>query len=263
VLDQPLNDGDHLKILYEVPSGRYEHVVVGKDAYSVDSVGAAMVTAAIKNKRMEIGIADLDMSETSLAAQIPWVMRKFGDGYDWTDYLMGPCMRAALKNDWCTTWPISSSNMIGVGGPIANMLTYYGNDFTQAIYGDPLFAGDRWFDKIVGYTCWASVFGRAYPEDDPHIYSSGDSDKYGYAVVATTKDKNGTVLLLVWGHYGRDTYYASKWFDEQKFVLQHMNHHVTSLILKIDYTKPDHPKVSILEKLGTISEKPPHQDNPT
>jgi hypothetical protein len=265
VLDQALEYYTELKIVYEVVSGRYEWTVVGKDAASVDSIGAALITAAIKNKRMEIGIGGLDMAETELANQIPWVMRKFGVGWARTDYAYDypDDMRTALKNDWCTTWPISSSNMISVGGPLANVLSEYANDFTQAIYGDPRFSGSRWLGKVVGYTCWSSCFGRSFPPDDPHIYSSeDDNNRYGYAVIGTAKDKNGTVILTVWGHFGRDTYYASHWFETHKFKLQHINQHVTSLILRIDYKKPDHPTFKVLEALGTISEKPPHQDNP-
>jgi hypothetical protein len=265
VLDQGLEWWTELKIVYEVVSGRYEWTVVGKEAATVDSIGAALITAAIKNKNMEIGIGGLDMAETVLANQIPWVMRKFGMGWAKTDYAYDypEDMRRALKNDWCTTWPISSSNMISVGGPLANVLSEYANDFTQAIYGDPRFSGSRWLEKIVGYTCWSSCFGRSFPPDDPHIYSSNDDDnRYGYAVIGTAKDKNGTVILTVWGHFGRDTYYASQWFDTHKFKLQHINEHVTSIILKIDYLTPDHPTFEVIEALGTISEKPPHQDNP-
>jgi hypothetical protein len=49
----------------EMLGGRWEHTVVGKDAHSVDSMGAALVTAAFKNKQIEIGIADMDMMADS------------------------------------------------------------------------------------------------------------------------------------------------------------------------------------------------------
>jgi hypothetical protein len=206
------NGEDMIKIVYNVASGRYEWTVVGKDAATVDSVGAALVTAAIKNKRLEIGMAGLDISETEVANMIPWVMRKFGAGMAAMDYhydYAGGDHRTALKNDWCTNWAISSSKMISVGGPIANLLSYYANDFTQAFYAIPDFAmGSHWSGMVVPATCWSGPIGEDIA-GNPHIYAS--SEDTGYAVIATTKDKNGTVILTVWGHWGRDTFYASKW----------------------------------------------------
>jgi hypothetical protein len=260
----PGEDFDELKIVYEVPSGRYEHVTVGKDAASVDSIGAAMITAAIKNKRMEIGIGSLDMLDPEIANQVPWIMAKYGEGFAVTDYHMDHLAgdhRAGLKNDWCTTYPISSASLIGVGGPLANVLTYYGNDFTDAFYGHPMFTpADHWNNHIVPITCWSGPVG-VDKFGDPHTYSSFDDPDLGYAVVVTTKDKNQTVLYNVWGHFGRDTYYASKWFDYNKFWLQHINPHVTGIVLEIDYyPDPDHPSITPIEYVGTISEKTPHQD---
>jgi hypothetical protein len=255
------NGMDLLKIVYDVASGRYEWTVVGKDAATVDSVGAALVTAAIKNKRLEIGMAGLDISETEVANMIPWVMRRFGAGMAAMDYhydYAGGDHRTALKNDWCTNWAVSSSKMISVGGPIANLLSYYANDFTQAFYAIPDFAmGSHWSGMVVPTTCWSGPVG----EDilgNPHIYAS--SEDTGYAVIATTKDKNGTVILTVWGHWGRDTFYASKYFDWKKFWLQHINPHVTAIVVEIDYEDPKHPVVEPVEFIGMISEKHPHQD---
>jgi hypothetical protein len=242
-----------LKIVYEVPSGRYEWTVVGRNAASVDSVGAALVTAAIKNKGLEIGIAGVDMLDPEVANWIPWIMAKFGDDDEWEDYYYNKAgldvkdYRTALKDDWCTTWPITSSNVIGVGGPLANVLAYYDNDFSEALYGMPAYAGTSWSGMIAASTCWSR-----------NTYAS-DSET-GYAVISTYKDINGTVLFLIWGHWGRDTFYACKWFDYNKYALQHINAHITSIILEIDYTDPEHPSTYPVEFLGTISEKCPHQD---
>ena len=94
---------------------------------------------------------------------------------------------------------------------------------------------------------------------DYGFYEGGDvDDRYGYAVISTYKDKNGTVGFTVYGWTGQDTYYAAKWFDEHKFELQHINRHVTSIILEIDYDDPEHPEFEVVEFLGTISEKPQH-----
>ncbi|MBS7649307.1 hypothetical protein KEJ17_06680, partial [Candidatus Bathyarchaeota archaeon] len=77
----------------------------------------------------------------------------------------------------------------------------------------------------------------------------------GYAVVATYKDLNGTVGFVVWGWTGQDTFFASEWlWDEGIEQLQEAPCCATSLILKIDYTEHP-PEVSIVEVLGTISER--------
>jgi len=83
----------------------------------------------------------------------------------------------------------------------------------------------------------------------------------GYAVISVYKDLNGTIGFLIWGMQGQDTYYAAKWFwDEGIVYLQGENRGVTDIILEIDYptADPTHPTVSIKERLGTISEKTPH-----
>lgn len=238
-------------------SGRYEWIEVGRDAASVDSVGAALVSAAFKNKQVEIGMAGVDMYDTLIPNQIPWVMRKFGTGNVFSDYFYTDgTMRAAIKDDWCTTWPISSSNMIFIGGaePWVNLGAYYLNDFTDAKsdfpgtftgpYGSP-YAG-----KIFAVPCWSKLLS-------DHIYAS--SNTVGYAVISTYKDINGTVGLSIYGHWGRDTYYACKWFhDDGIYEFQTFPAHATSVILKITYTstaegyKPT--SYSVVEVLGTISE---------
>jgi hypothetical protein len=258
--DDPHGDPfPELKIVYKFWQGRYEHVVVGKDARSVDSVGAAMVSAAIKNKNLEIGMGALDMMDPDYKSNIPWVFRKFGESYMWDDYYYGAVAsdwaaddeRVALKDDWCTNWAVAGSNMIGVGGPLANMLSYYANDFTQALFGIPRFTPSVWSGRIAAPTCWDML--------NRH-FSSFDDEEVGYAVIATQKDKNNTIMLTVWGHFGRDTYWASRWFEFNKFALQHINPHVTAVIIGIDYYDPDHPEFWIEEMLGTISEKPVHED---
>ncbi|MEM2092143.1 MAG: hypothetical protein QXR59_02520, partial [Candidatus Bathyarchaeia archaeon] len=179
--------------------------------------------------------------ETEVWNAMPWVMHKFGTGNTKADYMDG-IGRAALKDDWCTTWPVASSNMIAVGGPLANMLAYYANDFTPAFFGLPEYACDEWAGKIIALSCWSQ-----------NTYES--TEDTGYAVVTTYKDLNGTVLFLIWGHWGRDTYYATKWFHEEGiWELQEAPRCATALILEIDYTVHE-PAVSVVEVLGTISER--------
>ena len=96
-------------------------------------------------------------------------------------------------------------------------------------------------------------------------------------MISVYKDLNGTIGFLIWGYDGQDTYYAAKWFwdipggltaPDGTIVysgieyLQHENRGVTDIVLKITYptANPTHPTFSIVERLGTISEKAPHED---
>ena len=260
--------GNRCKVIYRVMLGRYEWVVVGRDAHSADSAGAALVSAAFKNKNIEIGMAGMEMGFEDPTfpgiINIPYVMYCFGTlpgtRADYKFDTTTPGQRTALRDDWCRHWPISSSNIISVGGPLANLLTYYVNDFTEAFYG--IYTGtetfttfEDWRNKVVALTCWSK-----------NAYAS--SADVGYAVIATYKDINGTVIFTVWGLQARDTFYASVWLngDRERGIppgihfLQEINPGVTSIILKINYSDPEHPTFTIVEKLGTISEKPPHQD---
>ncbi|RJS87866.1 hypothetical protein CW705_09830 [Candidatus Bathyarchaeota archaeon] len=250
--------GSHeLKVTYKLLGGRYEFIVAGEPSHVVDSLGVGYAAAAIKNKNRETGLMGMDAYlgtayENDPQLLVPYVMRYFGTSglHDKYDY-MDSSKRAALRDDWCTEWPISSANIISVGGPLVNLATYYFNDFTEAFYGHPSFTPyGPWNGAVCALTCWSK---NAY-------YSNED---YGYAVIATYYDLNGTLGIVIWGVWGRDTYYAAKWFDEHIHdVLQHLKPHATSLILKIIYTADDdhptadaeHPAFEIVEVLGTISE---------
>jgi hypothetical protein len=237
--------------------GRYEWAVVGRDAASVDSAGAALVTAAFKNKQVEIGIAGADMMDSEEANQMPWVMSKMSDGDAWANYYKsGTDYRTFLRDDWCKQgtisgdeWPIASSNMIGVGGPLANLLAYYGNDFTDAFFGLSDFTDySSWENKLVPKPCW------------DHTSGYSDTKVTGYATVTTYKDINGTVLFLVWGNWGRDTFYVCRWFHEHLvYQLQEAPSGITSVIVRINYQSTDEgykpTSYSIVECLGTISER--------
>jgi hypothetical protein len=238
--------------------GRYEWIIVGRDAATVDSAGGIMVSAALKQKNKTIGLSGADMWDTEVANQMPYIMHQFGAGSTKTDYkdMIG---RAALNDDWCTYWPVASSNTLGVGGPLANMLSYYANDFTDAFYGLPDYAGTAYSGEITGIPCWNRAWDGTW-----NVYSSEDTPTVGYAVISTYKDINGTVIFDVWGHWGRDTYFATQWLhgDAARGInpgiiqLQQAPPGLTSIILKINYgTNPKHPTFSIPELLGTISER--------
>jgi hypothetical protein len=74
---------------------------------------------------------------------------------------------------------------------------------------------------------------------------------------------NATEIFDVFGHFGRDTYYATQWLygDEARGIspgiheLQTAPPGVTAIILKIDYTDAKHPTFSIVEVLGTKTER--------
>ena len=242
--------------------GRYDWAVVGRDAESVDSAGAALVTAAFKNKQVEIGMAGSDMMDPVVSNQMPWVMAKMTTGDEWVNYLKTGAgtdpanYRAYLRDDWCkqgTTqndeWPVATANMIGVGGPLANLLSYYGNDFTQAIFGLSDFTDyAAWENKLVPKTCWDHAKG----------YTNTNTE--GYATVSTYRDINETVLFLIWGNWGRDTFYASRWFHEHLvYQLQEAPAGITSVVIKISYQSTNEgykpTGFSIVECLGTISER--------
>jgi len=265
-------DLNEAKVVYDTLRGRYEWIVVGTYAKTVDSLGAAYVTEAFDSiKNIEVEKAALDMEDTKEGFAVPYIFRddfKYGyyDGLG----------RVALKNHWCYPYypnPIISSNIIYVGGPAVNLGPYYMNDFLPEFW-------DFKSSMFVKHECWAL---NAYP--------------FG-ALISVYKDLDGTVHLAIWGKTGTDTYYAAMWFwlggyteqwndlDGDDMIdypaeisvegaapgiqfLQTMNPGVTAINLWI---VPPHtyilgrtidtgnlPYVLILEKLGTISEKHPHQ----
>jgi len=249
------DNGREAPLYVEVVPGRYEWGVVGRDAASVDSAGLSLVSAAFKNKQVEYGLAGADMYAPLAPYQMPWVMDKVSAGTAWTDYYYGASdFRTALRSNWCTTWPITTSNMITVGGPLANMLSYYENDFSDAFYGLSQFTSDPvWQNHIVAKTCWMY-------HNTAHAYTSSNST--GYGEIAAYLDLNGTVVLQLWGAWGRDTYYLTKWFHEYGIWQLQQTENVrglTSIIVKIPYTSyPEGYKpgtVTVPECLGTVSER--------
>lgn len=238
----------HIKVLYstieENEKGRYEWIVVGKDAATVDSIGAAYMTEAFDSiKDIPVQVAGLDINDTDYGVHVPFVMAgaTTGTKADYRDTLG----RTHLRDDWCTTYPVSSSNMLFSGGPRANMGTEYFNEFTNAFFAlaEYVVTDIGQGNKIQGLSCW-----------NKNTYGAG------YAVVSVYKDINGTIGFLIWGYNGEDTYYAAKWFWETGIeYLQTENLGVTDIILKITYTTcPFSVSIANHERLGTISEKWPH-----
>jgi len=240
--------GTHIKVLYstieENEKGRYEWMVVGKDAATIDSIGAAYMTEAFDSiKDIHVQVTALDINDTVYGPHTPFVMGSAvtGTKADYRDSLG----RTYLRDDWCTTYPVASSNMLFAGGPEVNMGAEYFNEFTMAFFARTEYVvndtGHAY--EIFALSCW-------------NKYSYGS----GYAVVSVYKDLNGTIGFLIWGFTGDDTYYATKWFWETGIeYLQTENRGVTDIILEIDYTTcPYSVDIARNERLGTISEKACH-----
>jgi len=246
--------GTHLKILYstieENEKGRYEWLVVGRDASTIDSLGAAYVSEAFDSiKDIDVLTMGMDVNETRWGPLAPFVMGRAASGTraDYRDSLGRP----HLRDDWCTNIAVASSDMIFVGGPIAQLGTEYFNEFTDIFFASSAYVTNDTgqSNKIFALSCW-----------------NKNAAGSGYATIGVYEDLNGTIGLVIWGFDGQDTYYASKWFWDGMggtpgiVQLQSMNRGVTSIMLEITYptANPTHPTISIVERVGTISEKDWH-----
>ncbi|MGC8895811.1 MAG: hypothetical protein ACP5LB_03445 [Candidatus Bathyarchaeia archaeon] len=262
--------------------GRYEWIVVGNHSRAIDSIGAAMVAEAFKEKQVIADNGGLDMPDTAWGPRIPSMLTSMGyttwrpSGPAWCNYY-DSIGRLALKDDWCTRYPVASSNIITVAGPSANLVSEYFNEFSQAIqiYGG--MTNILLSDVIFATTCWnttalSNYLGQYYYSDG-QFYTGNTTT--GIGVITTYKDLNGTVGFLIHGWSGDDTYYTCKWFQEYGiYYLQTINRGVTTLVIRLNYQNvtarttnpmppyytydPHLPYVEIIERLGTISEKTPH-----
>jgi hypothetical protein len=288
---KPVPLGKMLKILWSsspaapASGGAYEWIVVGRDSNPVDSIGAAMVSEAFDSlKEVSVEWAGFDLkNEAPPCDTVPYLLYKFGGtrgpladvplrvGYYYPWDTVPKLARTALRNDWSSTVPITTSNIISIGGSWANVVTEYFSEFTPVVGGAPV--GIAWKGGFIPVPCW----NHAWKTDQSETLTGG------YAVISTYKDINGTVGFLVYGWNGEDTYWASTALYEAGIVvgnavldedinaplikyLQGINDGVTAIIIGFDYTKTGpystdiHPVGVILEMLGTISEKNPHVD---
>jgi hypothetical protein len=251
-----LNATHQYKILYSTggiddSGGRYEWITVGRDAHTVDSAGATLVSAAFSENDIEIGNAGMDMEGTTYAYEIPYLLSRIGNGTTFSNYWItpdttSPGQRLTLMDDWCTKWAVTSSNIISVGGPLANQMTEYFNSFTDAYYSEPWFTPYTPFKgTLAALSCWSK---KAYS-------NNATLNGTGYATIGTYLDINGTVGLAIYGLDARDTFYASQYFrDNFVTILGNLPKGVTSLVIKIGYKDYRHPTFTIVEELGTISE---------
>jgi hypothetical protein len=259
-----LGIGTHVKVLYstieENEKGRYEWMVLGKDARTIDSAAAAYVSEAFDStKDIRVEMMGMDIREFNYGPNSPYVMS--GPGTATRANYIDSLGRPHLKDDWCTTWPVASSNMIFMAGPRANLGTEYMNEFLNVFFARSEYVVNNTgqSNTIMGLSCW-----------NRNNYTSG------YGVISVYKDLNGTVGLVFWGYDADDYYYTCKWFwsypdgitcpDDTVVYsgieyLQHENRGVTDIILEITYPTldPTHPTVEVSsERLGTISEKTQH-----
>jgi len=243
--------GTRVKVLYSTIEyctvGRYEWENVGTVSAAVDSAGASMVTSAFEEwKDIEVYKSALDIKDSTWGQYITYLMREQGVANRTKSQYRDTIGRTHLKDDWCTTYPISSSNIITIGGPAANVLSEYFNDYTDAfLVKSDVSTSDLSGNGIYGPGCWNKT----------RAYYGGVSGGGGYAVISTYKDLNGTIGFIVWGYNGDDTYYACYALRHGLIAyMQYLQPGVTTLILKLTYTGQCAPTISIVECLGIFTE---------
>ena len=263
----------NFKILYSGREAAYEWGIVGREPISgeklgsrtVDSAGLGMVVEAFDSlKGIHVYVSALD-TMTPGTPEVPAVFARFGTGFlRRNDYRYGypDDNRSALIQEWEDSYrhPVTSADLIIVGGPAANLGSEYFNEFVQAVFRYEFFNKLDW----LVYPCWSPNKIRDYPTGDK-----------GLAIIATYKDINGTVGFIVYGATGRDTWYAAYWLvngldmelpdgttstEPGIYILQGLNKGTTTIVIEFTYpdSYPYTPSGKIVENLGTISEKPQH-----
>jgi hypothetical protein len=296
------DEGDYYKVLYSTwypavrretcwDTGRWEWIVVGKESHAADSAGAAMVSVAWEEwKAKQVWISALDMKGTTTdgyGLRIPYVF-----DYFWVDavtlepeersdyyYCYETDFRAELLDDWSTPedwegdteiypYAITTSNIIVVGGPAANLAAEKYNDFTDA------FVYSGYGGGFYSPACWARTsqpsinkLGHKPPPgvgiaDDLWYDSTDETDTEGYAIVSTYLDPWGTIAFVVYGYSAEDTYYATYAIRGGLLLwMQHLQCGVTTLILGFDYETLHPIEIHVHEALGTITECTGFGDN--
>jgi hypothetical protein len=242
--------GTRVKVLYSTIEfatiGRYEWNVVGTVSAAIDSAGASMVTSAFEEwKAIEVYNSAMELKDASFGPNSPYILREQGVADRSRSHYRDTLNRLHLKDDWCTTYPVSSSNIIVVGGPSANGLAEYFNDYTSAfLVKSDVSTSDLTGNGIYAPGCWNKT----------RAYYGGASLAGGYAVISTYKDLNGTIGFIVWGYNGDDTFYATYALRHGLIAyLQYLQPGVTTIIVKITYTTHT-PTISIVETLGIFTE---------
>jgi hypothetical protein len=263
-----LTKGTEYKILWSTApadgKGTYEWLAVGRDSAPVDSIGAAYVSEAFDSvKDINVNMTGLDMQDP-LNPTVPYILQHSGTGDTKGDYK--ECLvrddqgcRAHQRDDWSTVMPVDSSNIILVGGPIANVGMEMVNDWASFVFDSKLFAGfsvGMWdlvrFNKTTGN------------------WGINELTMKNAATIGTYMDIDGTVWFYVYGGNGQDTYWATHWLWNGNsttgnhpgiVTLQGLNRGVLSVYLTINYLAPNcPPTITTPKSFDTISEKPIEQD---
>lgn len=227
-------------------NGRYEWSAVGTVSAAIDSTGASMVSSAFEEwKNIEVYNSALELKEATWGPNAPYLLREKGVANRTRSQYRDTIHRLHLRDNWCSTYAVTSSDIISVGGPSANGLSEYFNDYTDAF----LTKTDVSTSDLTGYGiyapgCWNKT----------RAYYGGASGAGGYAVVSTYLDLNGTIGFIVWGYNGDDTYYATYALRHGLIAyLQYVQPGVTTILLQMNYTAHP-PDISVVECLGTFTE---------
>jgi len=269
--------------------GAYEWIVVGRDSHPVDSAGAAAVSEAFASiKDILIQWNGLDMRHIDL--NVPFVLQNFSSPatgpranyrYTSTD------LRTAFRDDWSRSVAIASSNIIAVGGPGANLVAEYFNEFSPIILsswtGMMVTNAEAYMGTIVTATGRHFSFGVPFMfVNPPHWRAGFTTQTVDDGVVFVFKDLNGTVGLVIYGISGQTTWAIAQSFFEPTYityfikgeqvikyttliqVLQDLNDGTVALRISVTYIPlwggDPHPVLTIVENLGTFTEKPIHPD---
>ena len=276
------SDYEYYKVLYSTKlmnpdstwhTGRWEWIVVGEPSLASDSIGTGMIAAAWSDwKNKETWLSGLDIQAEDFGPTMPYTMRRFTDGLegrlDFHYDHEGGDLRSAFKDDWCTPdgyegestiypYAISSSNIIVVGGPLANLAAEYFNDFTDALvfteYGDGFYAPGCWARTAQDH--WQNKAMVDVVGDKLWYDSTTVDDDVGYAIISTYKDLNETVGFIVYGYTAEDTYYASYALRGGGLPwLQLIQEGVTTVLLEIDYSDLHPVAFHVREFLGPFTE---------
>ena len=258
----------------------YNWTIIGRDAMTSDVVGAATLTSALDNymcltmggwivdSRLVTGdfLAALDM-EDSNNPYIPWVCSRRGAGYLKSDFYypadtaageevgtrIGLRTRDAVwKQSICGGWIgtnyYEATNVTVVGGPYANLVGEYLNDMTPAFAIDEPPFNHEW-TEIMALTSFRAPC-KTYVDTET-------GNRWGYAVVATAWDLNGTAFLWVWGWTAEDTVTMCQIlrFDSElanPVFWSQLPNGTTAVVVKIDYIKGVYYFEDILSPISAV-----------
>jgi len=249
----------YIEVIANVTSWNW--TVIGKDARTTDVAGAAMLVSALDEageKAIKEGLttrgedvpmfyAILDMEEHTYGPNALYACSRPGAGYMREDYYftdpeeqVGERVGLMESSGGFISRDFVGTNVTVVGGPYANLVGEYLNDFTVAFALDePPF--DHHWTKIYALTCWAR---NTYVDEEV-------GDDTGYAVVATHWDLNGTVFLWVWGWTAEDTMAMCQAIRDNVNFFMGLPAGTTAIIVEIDYVDGT---FDVIECLGEVSE---------